>query len=111
MPLSFIVITRLAIIMLLCINAAGAPPFCSLPGGSSCPTGSRGTFIMWRRGGLTLWRLEEFGPAHHSASETEEGGDGESGKDRKKRAACAIIDVPLQRKMQSQLHKHHASTE
>lgn len=36
--------------------------------------------------------------------------DGESGKDRKS-AACTIIFVPLQRKMQSQLHKHHASTE
>lgn len=54
--------------------------------------------------------IGEFGPAHHSASETEEGG-WKSGKDRKKRAACAIIHVPLQRKMQSQLHKHHASTE
>lgn len=54
MPLYFIAVTRLAIIMLLGVNAAGAPPFCSLPGGSSCPTGSHGTFVMWRRGGLTL---------------------------------------------------------
>lgn len=88
MPLYFIVITQLAIITLLCINAAGAPPFCSLPGGSSCRTGSHGTFIMWRRGGLTLWRLEEFGPAHHSASETEEGGGGWREWERQKEESC-----------------------
>lgn len=27
----------------------------------------------WRKVNPTLWRYEEFGPAHHSAPETEEG--------------------------------------
>lgn len=49
------------------------------------------------------------GPAPQSSSETEE--ETEKEGQRKRRAACAIIHVPLQQKMQSQLHKHHASTE
>lgn len=94
MPLYLIVMAQLAISMLLCINIAGAPPFCSLPGGSSCRTGSRSTFIMWRRGGLTLWRLEEFGPAHHGASETEEGGMERVGKT-ERRELPALLSMCL----------------
>lgn len=64
---------------------------------------------------LANWHCREewsFGPAHRDASERQRREQREN-KNRAgtERAACAIIYVPLQRKMQSQLHKHHASTE
>jgi len=79
-----------------------------LTGCWACLTGSKKKFTMLRGGCLIMFNTEESGPAHHNASETERGW---REWERQKRAACAIIDVPLQRKMQSQLHKHHASTE
>lgn len=71
--------------------------------------GSQSTSIMWRRGDRHCVSRGVW--ACSPQCFRDRGGDGEAGKDRKKRAACAIIYVPLQRKMQSQLHKHHASTE
>lgn len=84
---------------------------------ASFPSSGSHTAVLWTwlliaTGSQTqVSSVEERGvwPARHSSSETEE--EMEKEGQRKKRAACAIIHVPLQQKMQSQLHKHHASTE
>lgn len=94
------------------LNAAGLR-YCS-----AVPWDAQNQINSWSQGTSTMpWGGEgidvvetrvEFRPASESERDTErKRWKGE----REKRAACDIIHVPRQRKMQSQLHKHHASTE